>query len=109
MDSLTLLEQARSAGLVVMVRNDKLVVRGPRQLGALAEQLLSHKTEVLNALALEALRPADLPADWPFLWDDRAAIMEFDGGLHREQAEALALRDILGQMERAGIDISQYR
>jgi hypothetical protein len=109
MDSLTLLEQARSAGLTVIVRNDKLVVRGPRQFSALAEQLLSHKTEVLNALALESFRPADLPAQWHFLWDERAAIMEYDGGMHRERAEFLALKDILGQMQRAGIDIRQCR
>jgi hypothetical protein len=43
---------------------------------------------------------ADLPPDWHLLWDERAAIMEYDGGLPRERAEALALADILGQMRR---------
>lgn len=47
--------------------------------------------------------PADLPVEWHVLWDERAAIMEYCGGLHREHAEAEALRDILQQMERAGL------
>ena len=45
---------------------------------------------------------ADLPPDWHLMWDERAAIMEYDGGLPRERAEALSLADILGQMRRAG-------
>jgi hypothetical protein len=45
---------------------------------------------------------ADLPPDWHELWDERAAIMEYDGGLPREHAEAQALLDILSQMRRAG-------
>src|SRR5262245_2498751 len=35
------------------------------------------------------ITPADLPPDWHLLWDERAAIMEYDGGLPRERAEAL--------------------
>src|SRR5262245_65192722 len=102
MDGLTLLEQARSAGLTVIVQGDKLVIRGPRRAGPLAEQLLAHKGEVLDALTAEAVTPADLPADWHSAWDERAAIREYDGGLPRERAEALALADILRQMRRAG-------
>jgi hypothetical protein len=49
---------------------------------------------------MPALKPADLPAEWHLQWDERAAIMEADGGLPREQAEALALRDVLEQMRR---------
>ncbi len=44
----------------------------------------------------------DLTVEWWQLWDERAAIMEFDGNLPRERAEALALDDILKQMELAG-------
>ena len=42
--------------------------------------------------------PEDLPPDWHFEWDERAAIMEYEGGLPRERAEALALQDILARM-----------
>jgi hypothetical protein len=40
----------------------------------------------------------DLTGDWLVLWDERAAIMEYDGGLPREQAEHLALVEITAQM-----------
>ena len=42
---------------------------------------------------------ADLPADWHLAWDERAAIMEYDGGLPRERAESLALQEIIRQMQ----------
>jgi hypothetical protein len=56
-------------------------------------------------IAHPALTPADLPADWHFAWDERAAIMEYDGKLPRARAEALALADILDQMRRAGVSL----
>src|SRR5262249_13793708 len=102
MVGLTLLEQARSAGLTVTVQGDKLVIRGPRRARHLAEQLMARKGEIIDALAVESLIPADLPPEWQFVWDERAAIMEYDGGLPREQAVAEALKDILQQTRRAG-------
>ena len=47
--------------------------------------------------------PSGLPVEWWQLWDERAAIMEYDGNLPRERAEALALDDILKQMELARV------
>ena len=102
MDGMTLLEQARLAGLTVIVQGDKLIIRGPRRAGSVAEQLLAHKGEVIDALTVESLTPAVLPSDWHLLWDERAAIREYDGGLPRERAEALALLDVLQQMRRVG-------
>jgi hypothetical protein len=54
------------------------------------------------------LTPDDLPPDWHDLWEERAAIMEFDGSLPRERAEALALADALRSMERAGISFRHH-
>jgi hypothetical protein len=108
MDGLTLLEKARSAGLTVVVRGDKLVIRGPRRAGPLAEQLLAHKAEVIDALTLPSLSPTDLPSDWHFLWEERAAIMEYDGKLPKEHAEAEALRDILARMQREGVESPKH-
>lgn len=51
MGSLMILQRAREAGLEVRARGDRLVVRGPRKLEALARVLLDHKTEVLRELA----------------------------------------------------------
>ena len=42
-----------------------------------------------------AVGPDDLPLDWRIAWEERAAIREYDGGLSRDRAEALALADIL--------------
>ena len=53
--------------------------------------------------SLSAVRPDNLPVEWWQLWDERAAIVEYDGNQFRERAEALALDDILKQMELAGI------
>jgi hypothetical protein len=47
------------------------------------------------------LLPNQLPAEWHFEWDERAAIMEFEGGMTRAQAEARALVDILSRMRDA--------
>lgn len=53
MDAVTLIRDARRAGLVVSKRGERLVVRGPRRLEPVAEHLLDHKPEVLQVLAEE--------------------------------------------------------
>ena len=42
----------------------------------------------------------DLPADLRVEFEERAAIMEFDGRLPRERAEALALAEALRRMRK---------
>jgi hypothetical protein len=39
------------------------------------------------------------------VWDERAAIMEYDGKMTRERAEHFALLDVAEQMRRAGCSI----
>jgi hypothetical protein len=56
---------------------------------------------VLEGRIVPDLTPADLPPDWHERWDERAAIMEYDGRLPREHAEAQALAHILMEMRRA--------
>jgi hypothetical protein len=51
MDGLTLLEEARGAGLRVAAEGDRLVIRGPKTAEPVARRLLAHKAEVLAALA----------------------------------------------------------
>jgi hypothetical protein len=51
MDALTLLDQAREAGLAVACDGDKLLVRGPRGAEPVVRQLAEHKAEILTALA----------------------------------------------------------
>jgi hypothetical protein len=106
MDGMILLEQARAAGLILTVEGDKLRIVGPKRAEAVARQLLRHKAEVMHALAPPqaiGIGPDDLPGDWRVEWEEHAAIMEYDGRLPRERAEALALTDIVKAMERAGV------
>jgi hypothetical protein len=51
MDGLTLLHEARAAGLMVTVEGGRLRVRGPRRADALARALLAHKEAVLRWLS----------------------------------------------------------
>ena len=104
MDVLTLLRQAWDAGLSLTADGNRLTIRGPRTAEPLVRELARHKPAVLRLIreATIAVTPADLPPDWHFLWDERAAIMEYDAGLPRERAEAEALDDILRQMRAAG-------
>jgi hypothetical protein len=44
----------------------------------------------------------ELPGDWRVEWEERAAVLEYDGGFSRERAEALALAEIVGKMHRFG-------
>lgn len=41
-----------------------------------------------------------LPPDWRAAYEERAAIMEYDGGLSPEEANRLALVDTLERMAR---------
>jgi hypothetical protein len=51
MEGLTLLRDARAAGLSLARDGDKLVIRGPRRAEAVAQRLLSRKVELIEALA----------------------------------------------------------
>ena len=53
MVAVSLLQEAEAAGLTVRVDGDRLVVRGPKSAGAIAESLLDHKAEVLKVLSTE--------------------------------------------------------
>jgi hypothetical protein len=64
MDGLTLLEEARGAGLRVAAEGNRLVIRGPKTAEPLARRLLAHKAEVLAALAgPRHLAPTPDPGD----------------------------------------------
>jgi hypothetical protein len=77
MDAVALVEEARTAGLVVTVAGGRLVVRGPRRAADLAKRLLANKTEVLAALQavpaagvsdeVTTRRAAPTPREWEVL------------------------------------------
>jgi hypothetical protein len=51
MDGLTLLQEARAAGLTVQADGARLRIRGPRRAEPIVQQLIAHKTIVLSALS----------------------------------------------------------
>src|SRR5262249_7249465 len=115
MNALELLRGLEARGVALTSHGGKLIVDAPTgALTAVDRDLLRRLKPALLAI-LEGgshddlsppsdacLTPDDLLSDWHELWEERAAIMEFDGSLPRERAEALAL-DVLRSMERAGI------
>lgn len=83
------LRAARAAGIKVMLDGDGLLLEAdaepPRPI---LRVLKTHKPEIMALL-----RPGDdgwSAADWQAFFDERAAILEFDGGLPRAEAEARA-------------------
>jgi hypothetical protein len=53
MDGLTILREARAAGLEIKVDGGRLVVRGPKSAAPLAERLLEMKPEIIPLLESE--------------------------------------------------------
>jgi hypothetical protein len=109
MDGMMLLEEARAAGLIVLAEGGRLRIRGPRRAEPIAQRLIAHKDAVLGALAAQqsparGVRVEDLDPDWRVEWEERAAIMEFEGGAPRERAEAAALAEIIKKMRAVGCD-----
>jgi hypothetical protein len=70
-----------------------------------AEQLLEGLFRPGELPTVRNIGVGDLPADWQYVWEERAAIMEYDGGLSKKHAEAAALVDTLVVMRRAGNDL----
>lgn len=46
--------------------------------------------------------PSAMPPDLRERWEERAALMEYDGGLSRQEAERLAWNDTLRAIELEG-------
>jgi hypothetical protein len=97
MDGLTLLQQARDAGLAVESNGDKLVIRGPRRAEVVARLLIEHKPEVIAALAPASTLPATIDLDDgsdPAWWRRQFTIRTIDWGLSgkwiKDEAAGLA-------------------
>jgi hypothetical protein len=63
MELLTLLERAKSSGLTVEARGDRLVVKGRKSAAAIAQELGRQKDAVLAMLSKEAHPAATEPTD----------------------------------------------
>lgn len=110
-----LLEQLRERDIRLSANGDRLVVDAPR--GALTEQLRGtlreHKVELLAivtapdlwarraAVLLSGVADPDRRADLRELFEHRAAVCEFDGGLSRTDAERVAFGELQAAMKES--------
>lgn len=62
-------------------------------------------TETFGIYRQQIASPYDLSMDWRYEFEERAAILEYDGGLSREDADVEALVEIKRRMRTMGIDI----
>ena len=114
MGGVELLRQARKAGLYLQAEGHRLRIRGPKRLEPLALELLQRKAELLAILAyndqwarqaaalLATVADPDRRVDLRELFEHRAAVCEFDGGLSRPDAERIALAELQAAMQKAG-------
>jgi hypothetical protein len=61
MDGMTLLQEARVAGLTVALEGDQLKIRGPKCADGIARKLIANKQEVVSALAATNTRRIPSP------------------------------------------------
>ncbi len=52
---------------------------------------------------LDVATPDTLPMEWRVEFEERAAILEYDGGFTREDADRKALEEILERMDRLNV------
>ena len=65
-----------------------------------AVAFLEELTSQTRIDASRVLSPGDLPMAWRIDWEERAAILEYDGGLSREEADRQALDEIRVRYEK---------
>jgi hypothetical protein len=89
MNAAEALREARAAGVTVTADGESLVLDAQaRPPASVLDALAQHKAGVLALL--RPGRDGRTAEDWRAFFDERAGIAEFDGGLSRAKAEALA-------------------
>ena len=92
MNAAALISAACAAGVIVKVDGERLVLSGlERPDDKLLEDLRREKPAIVAYLRDVA---AWTEEDWQALFDERAGIMEYDGGRPREDAEAAAAEEV---------------
>ncbi len=102
MSAAALIRRAVDAGVMLQVKDERLVLSSDvRPDDNLLHDLRSAKPAIVAYLGGLACWGEE---DWNALYDERAGIREFDGGLPRSAAEAAATRelDLLRNLVRGG-------
>jgi hypothetical protein len=91
MTATSVLKAARDAGVTIVADGNELILRGATQPDVtLVDQVRDFKTEILDLLRM----PVWSSDDWQAWFDERAAILEYDGGHDRDVAELQAAEDL---------------
>jgi len=105
MSAVSLVHRAIAAGVFLKVVDERLVLSATSQPDDhLLRHIRSEKPAIVAYLRGLALWDQD---DWAALHDERAGMMEFDGGLSRAEAEARAkeeVKSLRGLVEDIGDD-----
>ena len=89
MSAAEILREARMAGIELRAEGSDLALQAPAPPpAALLERLARHKPDIVALL--RPGRGGWSAEDWQAYFDERAGIAEFEGGLTRPEAEALA-------------------
>ena len=108
-----LLTDLRRAGVVLSVNGDRLAFDAPAgaMTPAVVATLKARKPELLAVLSGDYLSAAaallvtiadpDQRAELAYLFDERAGICQYDGGMSRGEAERIAYRDLARRMDPA--------
>ena len=92
MNAVEALKAARAAGVELALEGDDLALKAASAPpAAVLDALSRHKAQIVMLLrpAEDGWSAEDWP-DWQVFFDERAGIIEFDGGLPRAEAEAQA-------------------
>jgi len=100
MSASALLKRAAAAGVAVELKGDRLLLSAKQQPDeSLLQELRREKPNIVAHLLL-ATRTDE---DWQAFFDERAGILEFDGGLCRVEAEAQAEKEAETCVDHEGV------
>jgi hypothetical protein len=104
MNTAGVLDAARVAGLCLVVDGDDLVLESSDPPpSAVLDLIRTHKSEIIAAITASKVASAastDYIADWRDRYEERAAILQFDGGHNRAEAERLAWSETHGNARK---------
>ena len=97
MTAAAIIRGIRAAGGAISIADDRLKLLIPKSLAdEIIPEIRAGKDAIRRALRYESGDPWEAD-DYRTLFEERAAIAEFDGGLSRDEAEAQARDDVVAE------------